>query len=249
MRYGLIGEKLGHSYSKKIHEGLRNVPYELIELTREELDMFMKERAFCGINVTIPYKQTVMPYLDRIDASAEAIGAVNTIVNEDGHLVGYNTDYYGFESTIRDNHIDITGRKVLMLGNGGASKAVYAVLTSFSPSEIVTVKYKSEPGVCTYEEAAKYHTDATLIVNTSPVGMFPNTDNSPIDLTPYTNLTAVVDIIYNPKKTKLLLQAETMGIPAYNGLWMLVQQARRASELFFRDRLSDELTKDVYKSL
>ncbi len=249
MRYGLIGEKLGHSYSKIIHEQLRGVPYDLIELTRDELDAFMNERAFCGINVTIPYKQTVMPYLDHIDDAAKTIGAVNTIVNENGRLIGYNTDFYGFVRTVQDAKIDICGQKVLMLGNGGASKAVLAALRTFSPSEIITVKYKVEPGTCTYEEAARLHTDAALIVNTSPVGMYPKVADSPIDLTPYQQLRGVIDIIYNPRKTQLLGQAEAMGIPAYNGLLMLVQQARRASELFFRDSLSDEAADRVYKSI
>ncbi len=249
MQYGLIGKKLEHSYSKIIHEMLRDAPYELVELTEEEVDSFLKAKEFLGMNVTIPYKQTVIPYMDELDSSAEKIGAVNTIVHRDGRLIGYNTDYYGFVETLKAGRIDITDRKVLVLGNGGASKAILAALRDFSPSEIITVKYKEEPGVCTYETAARLHTDAALVVNTSPVGMYPNVDASPLDLTPYKHLRAVIDIIYNPKKTKLLLQAESLGIPAYNGLLMLVQQARRASELFFEDTLSDTHVNDIYQRL
>ena len=152
MRYGLIGEKLGHSFSKIIHEQLADYTYDLIPLSREELDIFMQEKQFAALNVTIPYKETVIPYLDEIDAHAEKIGAVNTIVNRNGKLKGYNTDFYGFRYMLLHNGIDVKGKKALVLGKGGASKAVIAVLEELGAKEILTVYYKENPETITYEE-------------------------------------------------------------------------------------------------
>ena len=239
MRYGLIGEKLGHSYSKLIHEQLADYTYDLIPLSKDEFTVFMEQKDFTAINVTIPYKQAVIPYLDELSDSARTIGAVNAIVNRNGRLCGYNTDYSGFLYTLHQNNITVTGQKVLVLGNGGAAKAVVAALASLSPRELITVKYKEEPGVITYEQAALLHQDADLVVNTSPVGMFPNVDVSPMDLTPYPQLKAVVDIIYNPSVTKLMAQAKERGIPAVNGLEMLVAQAKYAVELFLDQTIPD----------
>ena len=248
-RYGLIGEKLGHSFSKIIHEQLADYTYDLIPLDKETFHDFMKQKEFSALNVTIPYKREVLPYLAHIDKAAEQIGAVNTIVNRDGALYGYNTDYFGFLYTLKKHHLTITGKKVLVLGNGGAAQAVFAALQSLSPSEIITVKYKVEPGTCTYEEAAKLHHDADFIVNTSPVGMYPNVDASPIDLTPYHNLSAVIDIIYNPLTTKFMQQAIEKGVPAINGLEMLVAQAKYAVELFLDIQISDERIEEIHKNL
>lgn len=248
-RYGLIGEKLGHSYSKLIHEKLADYTYDLIPLTKEEFTAFMEKKAFTAINVTIPYKQAVLPYLDELSDSARSIGAVNAIVNKDGNLHGYNTDYLGFLYTLRSNRIQVKDQKVLVLGNGGAAKAVVAALLSLSPKELITVKYKEEPGVVTYEQAAALHSDATLIVNTSPVGMYPNVDASPMDLTPYTQLKAVVDIIYNPATTKLLAQAEELGAKAVGGMEMLVAQAKYAVELFLDKEISDAAIPEVMQQL
>lgn len=249
MRYGLIGEKLGHSYSKIIHEALRPMSYDLIELTKEEVHTFFQERRFAAINVTIPYKQTVIPYLSEMDDAARRIGAVNCIVNCDGQLKGYNTDYYGFAQTLVHFGVEVAGKKVLMLGNGGASKAVLAVLQDFGAREVLTVKYKPEEGCILYEEAYASHTDAEMIVNTSPVGMYPKCDASPMDLTPFASLEAVCDLIYNPFETKLLQQANTLGIKAVNGLLMLVLQAKKASELFFGDSLPMESSMQIYESI
>lgn len=248
-RYGLIGEKLGHSYSKLIHEQLADYTYDLIPLSKEEFHPFMQAHDFAAINVTIPYKQDVIPYLDEISDSAKAIGAVNCIVNRNGKLCGYNTDYSGFLYTLKNNNIKITGEKVLVLGNGGAAKAVYAALASLNPKELITVKYKEEPGVITYEQAATIHADASVIVNTSPVGMYPNVDASPMDIAPYKTLAAVVDIIYNPTTTKLLAQAKDRGITAVNGLEMLVAQAKYAVELFLDTEMPDEKIEEVMKTL
>ncbi len=249
-KYGLIGGALGHSYSKIIHEMIGEYTYELMPLpTKEEFTDFMTRRDFDGINVTIPYKKDVIPCLDDIDPAAKAIGAVNTIVNKEGRLCGYNTDYYGFLYTLEKNNIEITGKKVLVIGNGGAAQAVNAALYSLSPSSLITVKYKPEPGTVTYEEAAKQHFDADVIVNTSPVGMYPKTGVSPIDLTPYTKLAAVVDIIYNPSVTKLLADAKEKGLIAVNGLLMLVAQAVYAYEHFTGKTAEEGLIDRIYEEL
>ncbi len=254
-RYGLIGEKLGHSYSKTIHTqfaelaGLTGYAYELLPLSKEEFPSFMSSKDFIGINVTIPYKQAVIPYLDELSEEAAQIGAVNAILNKNGKLFGYNTDYAGFLYSLRKNNIKATGEKVLILGNGGAAKAVYAALSSLQPRELITVKYKEEPGVLTYEQAKALHTDAALLVNTSPVGMYPNVDDCPMDITPYHSLKAVVDNIYNPPMTKLLAQAASFCITAVNGLEMLVAQAKYAMELFTGTAISEEHMETVLRGL
>ena len=248
-RYGLIGEKLGHSYSKPIHEQLADYTYDLIPLSKKEFPVFMEQHDFTASNVTIPYKQDVIPYLDEISDAAKAIGAVNCIVNRNGKLFGHNTDYSGFLYTLKQNNIKVTGEKVLVLGNGGTAKAIMAALSSLHPKELITVKYKEEPGTVTYEQAAKLHTDASLIVNTSPVGMYPNVDASPMDLAPYKALDAVIDIIYNPTTTKLLAQAKDRGITAVNGLEMLVAQAKYAVELFLDETIPDEKIEEVMHTL
>ena len=248
-RYGLIGEKLGHSFSKIIHEQLADYTYDLIPLDKEAFHNFMEKKEFAAINVTIPYKREVRPYLTHIDEAAKKIGAVNTIVNRNGALYGYNTDYSGFLYTLKKHRLTITGKKVLVLGNGGAAQAVFAALHSLNPREMITVKYKVEEDTCTYEEAAQLHADADFIVNTSPVGMYPNTDVSPIDLTPYHNLSAVIDIIYNPLTTKFMQQAIEKGIPAINGLEMLVAQAKYAVELFLDIQIPDERIEVIHNRL
>lgn len=243
-RYGLIGEKLGHSFSKIIHEKLADYTYELIPLTPEEVEPFIKKRDFCALNVTIPYKEMVMPMLDVIDEKANAIGAVNTIVNKNGKLFGYNTDYFGFRCQLIDHNIDVKNKKVLVLGKGGASKAVLAVLRDLGAAEIQIVYYKSAEGTITYEECYKNHTDANIIVNTTPVGMYPNCDASPIDLSPFTNLEAVADVIYNPLRTKMVLDAQKRGIIGVGGLEMLVGQAKYAVEIFLNTKLDESVIKN-----
>lgn len=252
-KYGLLGEHLSHSYSKEIHEALTDYTYELIPLTREELTKFMTAKEFAAVNVTIPYKREVIPYLDAMDERAKSIGAVNTIVNRGGSLTGYNTDYDGFLYTLKKNKIEVTGKKVLVIGNGGAAQAVLAVLRGLSAKEIVIVDITPGNGICTHEEARRLHTDAALLVNTSPVGMYPAIDAAPLDLTPFTSLTAVVDIIYNPNVTKLLAQAKSRGLTAVNGLEMLVAQAFFAAQHFLDKQLDeakiDEVTKQIRETL
>lgn len=232
MKLGLIGEKLSHSYSKVIHEKILDCTYFIKPIPRDELDAFMKAKDFDGINVTIPYKQAVIPYLDSIDEAAEKIGAVNTIVNDNGKLTGYNTDFAGFLYMIEKNNVEIEGKKVLVLGRGGASKAIIAVLSSLRAKHIYIVYHKPAEGCISYEEAYNEHSDADVIINTTPVGMYPNTDASPIDLKPFTKCTAVLDIIYNPAETVLTKQAKELGMTAATGLDMLVAQAVYAEEHF-----------------
>jgi shikimate dehydrogenase len=249
MQYGLIGEKLGHSYSKIIHEKLADYTYHLIPLNKDEFVSFMKDRNYKAINVTIPYKQAVIPWLDVLDPLAESIGAVNTIVNRDGKLFGYNTDFYGFEYMILHNNIEVQNKKALVLGNGGAAKAVIAVLKHLKASEVRIVSRQYTDDTISYEECQRAHTDAQLIVNTTPVGMYPNTDASPMDLTPFTGCMAVLDVIFNPVRTKLTIQAKAIGIKAVTGLEMLVAQAKQAIEYFLNTTLPEEAIDEIYREL
>lgn len=256
MEYGLIGEKLGHSYSKQIHERLEDYQYELTPLTKEEFHPFMEKKDFKAINVTIPYKRDVIPYLSEMDPLAEKIGAVNTIVNRDGNLKGFNTDYFGFLYLIDQAGIDVTGKKVLVIGNGGVAQPVFVALAERKAAEIITVKYKEEPGTITYEQAASLHSDADIIINTSPVGMYPNIDKTPIDLTPYTNLTAVVDLIANPLTTKFMSDAASLAekrgcsdFKIAGGLPMLVAQAKYAVEFFLDIEISDSKIAPIIKDI
>lgn len=241
MHYGLIGEKLGHSFSKVIHEKLANYTYDLQPLTREEFHDFMKAHAFTAINVTIPYKQDVIPYLSDMDEDARSIGAVNTIVNQGGRLIGHNTDFYGFLYTVEHNQITLTGKKVVILGCGGASKAVIAVVRHLRAGEIIVVNRSPKEGAISYDSCYDLHDDAQIIINTTPVGMYPNVDESPIDLAKFPQCEAVLDIIYNPLKTKLLSQAEELGIKGVNGLEMLVAQAKNAVEFFLDTKIDDSV--------
>ena len=249
MRYGLIGEKLGHSFSKIIHEKLADYTYDLIPLSLEELDVFMREKEFSAINVTIPYKETVIPYLDEVDPKAAKMGAVNTVVQRNGKIFGYNTDYFGFRYMLEHNHIQIAGKKVLVLGRGGASKAVIAVLEDMGAAEIHTIYYKIAEDSISYETCYALHTDAQVIVNTTPVGMYPNSGHTPIDLTPFTKLEAVADVVYNPLRTRLVLDAEEKGCQAIGGLEMLVGQAKYAVEIFLDQSLPEDSIDVVYKDL
>lgn len=244
-KYGLLGEHLSHSFSKQIHEALAGYTYDLIELTKEGVKDFMTAKEFSAVNVTIPYKAKVIPYLDIIDDRAQKIGAVNTVVNRNGLLIGYNTDYYGFFYTLQKNNIKVTGEKVLVLGNGGAAKAVLAVLSDLNAKEIVIVKRTYGKGICSYEEAYKLHTDATVLINTSPVGMYPKVDETPTSLTPFPHLTAVVDIIYNPEITMLLAEAKNRNLIAVNGLEMLVAQAFYAVQYFLDTKLEETKIEEV----
>ena len=200
MKYGLIGEKLGHSFSKEIHERL-GYDYELCEVAPEALDGFMKVKNFEGINVTIPYKQAVIPYLDEIDEVASEIGAVNTIVNRDGKLYGYNTDFYGMERLFDHAEVDPYGKKVAVLGSGGTSKTATAVLRSLGASEIIAV---SRSGEVSYNDLYKSHSDIDIIVNTTPVGMFPSISGKPVEINRFDRLSGVIDAVYNPDRKSVV---------------------------------------------
>lgn len=232
MKYGLIGEHLSHSFSPVIHGMLADYEYELKEIAPEDIDSFFKEADFLGINVTIPYKQTVIPYLDYIDEGARAIGAVNTVVKRDGRLCGYNTDFYGMKMLFAHAGIDPNGKKAAILGSGATSKTASAVLDSLGASEILRVSRGGKDGSVTYEELAEKHKDIEIIVNTTPVGMYPDIYGCPIDISLFPRLSGVIDAVYNPIRTPLIMDALSRGINAEGGLYMLVGQAVRASEVF-----------------
>ena len=249
MEYGLIGERLGHSFSKDIHGKIADYSYELKEIDKADLDEFMVAKDFKGINVTIPYKQDVIPYLDYVDPAALEIGAVNTIVNKDGHLSGYNTDYLGMKSMIEYNGISVDGGKVLILGTGGTSKTATAVAKSLGASKIIHVSRSGKDGAITYEECYEKHSDATAIINTTPAGMYPDIHKTPIDLNRFEKLTGVVDAIYNPICTELVLDAKSRGITATGGLFMLVAQAVCAAEKFFDTKYDVSLYEKIFKEM
>lgn len=238
--YGLLGEKLGHSYSPQIHAHLGEYEYRLFERAEEDVPAFLASGEFEAINVTIPYKKTVMPYLAEISPEARKIGSVNTITRVNGELHGDNTDYYGFSYMLDESGIDVKGRKCLVLGSGGASVTAQAVLTDLGATPIVI----SRGGEDNYENLDR-HADATVIVNTTPVGMYPKNGISPIDLSLFPHLVGVVDMIYNPRRTALILAAKDRGIRAVSGLSMLVAQAKRANELFFGRPLPDAAVAEV----
>jgi len=227
MKCGLLGRKLGHSYSPQIHRFLGDYSYDLFEREPEDLDAFFADPPFDAMNVTIPYKETVMKYCSEISDSAKKIGSVNTIVRKNGKYYGDNTDYYGFEFILDSVCKDVKGKKVLIVGNGGAAKTAIAVISDRGGVPVVISHKENTP-----ENMKKHHLDTDIIVNTTPVGMYPKNLESPIVLENYKNVQAVVDVVYNPSKTQILLDAERLGIPCVNGLYMLVAQAEKASAIF-----------------
>ena len=249
MHYGLIGEKLGHSFSAEIHQMLKSNSYALVELSKDELDAFFAAKDFSAINVTIPYKTAVIPYLSYVDEAANEIGAVNTVVNKNGELWGYNTDFYGLSALISHAGITLQNKKVAILGTGGTSKTALAVAKFLGAKEILLVSRREGDGVITYEELIKQHPDIEILINTTPVGMYPNTEISPIEISAFPNLSGVIDAIYNPLRTKLILNAKKRGISAEGGLYMLVAQAVRASELFMDCTYEPDTTDRIYHEL
>ena len=236
-RCGLIGEKLGHSFSPAIHGKLADYEYKLYELSPEQLGPFLEKKEYDGLNVTIPYKKTVIPYCDELTDAARSIGSVNTIVKRpDGTLLGHNTDYDGFMWLLKNAGAQVKGKKAVVLGTGGASVTVQAALRDLGASPVVVV---SRSGEDNYENISR-HADAKILVNATPVGMYPKTGVSPVDLDTFTALEGVFDVVYNPAKTQLLLEAEKRGIPCANGLGMLVAQAKAACERFTGKPIDDE---------
>lgn len=257
MKYGLIGEHLGHSFSKQIQtriaeiENVKDYDYQLVELDKEEFKEFMEKKDFKGINVTIPYKKDVIPYLDEMDESAKAIGAVNTIINVDGKLKGYNTDFGGFLYMVKAHNVHMEGKKVLIIGNGGACAAVKAVCKHENAKDIVIVSRSANRGAIGYDEMYTSHLDADIVVNTSPVGMFPNIVNAPIDVSWFHKLECVLDVVYNPILTRLCFEAQEADIKRVIGLEMLIAQAKYTFEIFknmsFDDSIIDEIKKEILK--
>lgn len=240
-KYGLLGEHLSHSFSPLIHKSLADYEYSLYEVDKEELAQWVKNNDLAGFNVTIPYKQEIMKYCDKVSSLAQLIGAVNTVVRmPDGTLCGDNTDFYGFEYMLSLLTFDVKGKKALVLGSGGASKTVQAVLANLGAQVIVV----SRAGENNYSNIY-LHKDAFLIVNTTPVGMYPDTGKSLISLADFSECKGVCDVIYNPAKTDLLLQAEALGIPFVNGLSMLVAQAKKAAEVFASTEIDDKIIEKV----
>lgn len=236
-RCGLIGEKLGHSFSPAIHGKLADYEYRLYELSPGQLGPFLEKKEFDGLNVTIPYKKTVIPYCDELTEAAKSIGSVNTIVKRpDGTLLGHNTDYDGIMWLLKNAGAQVQGKKAVVLGTGGASLTVQAALRNLGAAQVVVI---SRSGEDNYENIAR-HSDAKILINATPVGMYPKTGVSPVDLDVFTALEGVFDVVYNPAKTQLLLEAEKRGIPCANGLGMLVAQAKAACERFTGQPVADE---------
>ena len=233
----LIGEKLSHSFSPMIHSHLADYPYSLAEIKRDDLESFIKSDKYTSANVTIPYKVAVMEYLDEISDEARAIGCVNCITHtKEGKLRGDNTDFYGLSYLIKSSNIDLSGKKVLILGSGGSFLTARAVCNFLGASCVVCV---SRQGEVNYDNVYSLHGNADIIINTSPVGMYPNNLECKIDLEKFKDIKGVFDIVFNPSKTKLLLDAEKLGFPAFGGLTMLVAQAKRASEIFTGEQIPD----------
>ena len=254
MRYGLLGEKLPHSYSKEIHEKLGRYTYELIEVAKEDFAAFAKARDFTAINITIPYKRDIMPYLATISEQAEKIGAVNVAINENGALHGYNTDFMGLRGLILRAGFELENKTVLILGYGGTSRTAHAVCEDLGAKCIKFVKRTADETVISYADAARDFADADYIINTTPCGMYPHMESTPFDgsgvsLADFKNVKGIVDVIYNPLRTRLVNEALLSGIPAEGGLYMIVSQATEAAELFTGEAVAYEVTEKIFKEL
>lgn len=241
--FGLLGEKLGHSFSPMLHKAFGGYDYELIEKYPDELEDFLKNGDFKGINVTIPYKKAVIPYCGMLSQCAATVGSVNTIVRRNGTLCGDNTDYYGFFALVQKSAIDVRGKKALILGNGGVSPTIAFALKTLGAREIIVVSRKGENN---YVNLSR-HYDAEIVVNATPVGMYPNNGERLVDLSSFPKLCGVLDVVYNPLRTQLVMDAEKLGIPSIGGLYMLVAQAAKAAEIFRDSEISDADIDRVYK--
>ena len=245
MNCGLLGGKLGHSYSPQIHSDLGDYIYELYEKSPEELGSFLKHGAFTGLNVTIPYKKAVIPYCSELSDRARQLSAVNTLVRRpDGTLIGHNSDYFGFQYMLSRSGLQVAGKKVLVLGSGGASATAVAVLRE-SGANVVVI---SRTGADNYNNYSN-HQDTAVVVNTTPVGMFPDVGVAPIDIGRLPNLEGVLDVIYNPARTQILMDAERLGLIAENGLWMLVAQAKESAEWFTGKNIDNSMIPVIHEKL
>lgn len=244
MNCGLLGRKLGHSYSPRIHALLGTYSYSLFEKEPEEIEGFLKNGAFDGINVTVPYKKAVIPYLDGLTPTARRLGAVNTICRRDGQLIGHNTDYLGFQSMVAGSGLTVAGEKVLVLGSGGASNTAVAVLEELG-ARVVVISRKGE----NHYGNLHRHADASVIVNCTPVGMYPEVEDTPLHPEVFPRLRGILDVVYNPARTKLLLEGEELGLVIRNGLWMLVAQAWEAAQWFQNMPIPQEKIGEIYNLL
>jgi len=249
MNYGCIGERLGHSFSRDIHGKLDDYDYILKEIPRDGLDEFMRRRDFRAINVTIPYKQAVIPYLDHISETAQRIGAVNTIVKRNGELWGYNTDFGGMKALIARCGLELAGRKVLICGTGGTSRTALAVAESLGAGEVYRLSRDGRDGALRYEEAYERHSDAQILINTTPCGMFPHVDGMAIDPGRFPKLEGAVDAVYNPLRSAFIRAVCRKGAVAEGGLYMLVMQAVLAWEIFTGKKCGEEKAESVYRAM
>ena len=255
MKYGLIGEHLPHSFSKEIHAKIADYIYELHEIEKDKLDAFMIAKDFIAINVTIPYKKDVIPYLSEIDENAKRIGAVNTIVNRDGKLFGYNTDFFGMSALIKKIGLDFKGKKVAVLGTGGTSNTAIAVCEALGAKQTIVVGRTAKNGVITYEELYQKHYDTNYLINTTPCGMYPYPDGNEkiagtaVDLSLFPSLKGVVDAVYNPLRPNFVMDALERGIPAEGGLYMLVAQAVVAAEKFMDKTIDPSVTDRIFNEI
>ena len=255
MKYGLIGEHLPHSFSKEIHAKIADYTYELCELEKHELDGFMTKKDFIAINVTIPYKKDVIPYLTEIDENAKKIGAVNTIINRDGALYGYNTDFFGMSALIRRIGVELFGKKIAILGTGGTSNTAIAVCEALGARQTVVVGRSAKNGAISYSDLYRDHTDVDYIINTTPCGMYPYPDGNetiaatPVDLSAFPSLKGVTDAVYNPLRTNFIMDARERGIPAEGGLYMLVAQAVVAAEKFMGKSIDPSVTDRIFSEV
>lgn len=244
MNFYLIAKKLSHSFSKPIHNALADYSYEYKELEENELEAFFAERDFDGLNVTIPYKQTVMQYLDCISPEAQKIGAVNTVVKRDGKLYGHNTDYYGFSHQLKEAGADVRGKDVVIIGNGGAAKTVVCVCNDGGAKSVRFITEEDNKS----GDISRFY-DAQIVVNATPVGMYPNTGVAAVDISKFEKCEAVLDLVYNPAKTRIILDAEKRGIKTANGLTMLVAQAKKACEIFIDTQVEDARISEIRKQI
>ena len=244
MKCGLLGKTLSHSYSPQIHASLGDYAYALFSVEEAQLEDFLIHGDWQGLNVTIPYKKAVIPYLDALCPIAQRLGAVNTIVYKDGKRIGHNTDYYGFQALLTHSGFSPAGKKCIVLGSGGASAVVQAVLEEMG-GQVVVISRSGE----NHYGNLHLHSDARILVNATPLGMYPENGISPVDLTLFPQLEGVLDLIYNPARTQLLMDAERRGIPGYNGLWMLVAQAKEAAEWFTGHAIEENLIPQIHHTL
>ncbi len=249
MKYGLIGKSLKHSFSKVVHSYLDSKDYELVSINEDELDSFLKRRDFLGINVTIPYKTSVIQYLDYVSPEVKEIGACNTIVNKNGKLYGYNSDYLGLEELIHHYNYQIENKVCAILGTGGTKNTAYYLLNKLHAKKIYVVSRSPKEGEISYEKLNSIKNDIQIIINTTPVGMYPQNDGKIISIKGYNHLEGIIDVIYNPLNTNLVLEGKSYNINSHGGLYMLVGQALKASELFLDKKYNKNLLDKIYQDV